>query len=396
MRGLLEVLAIIPARGGSKGIPRKNIKKLLGKPLVGLTIENCKNSAFICRTVVSTDDEEIARISKEFGAEVINRPSQISGDNAPSELALLHVLDNLAVNESYCPDLTVLLQCTSPLILPEDIDWTIQSLLDNNADVAFAVTKSHQFLWTIDNMGNVTALNHDQSFRPMRQSINFQFSETGAIYVMKTNGLIKHKHRFFGKLSVHVIPENRSIDIDEPIDLNIAETFILERQQRKVYQLLPDVIDAIILDFDGVFTDNRVLVFEDGREAVICNRSDGLGISMTLKSFNIPIVVVSSETNQVVKSRCDKLNIKCITDVKNKLSIIKKWIIDNKFNHKNVIYVGNDINDMECIQYVGCGIAVNDACDEVKKCAKIILQSSGGKGAIRELLNFIFLKMERG
>src|SRR3989304_6636280 len=242
-------------------------------------------------------------------------------------------------------------------------------------------------------MGNVTALNHDQSFRPMRQAINNQFRETGAIYVMKTNGLIKHKHRFFGKLSMHVIPENRSIDIDEPIDLNIAETIIHERQQRKLYQILPDVIDAIILDFDGVFTDNRVLVFEDGREAVICNRSDGLGISMTLKSFNIPIVVVSSETNQVVKSRCDKLNIKCITDVKNKLSIIKKWIIDNKFNHKNVIYVGNDINDMECIQYVGCGIAVNDACDEVKKCAKIILQSSGGKGAIRELLNFIFLKM---
>lgn len=166
------------------------------------------------------------------------------------------------------------------------------------------------------------------------------------------------------------------------------------RRRNEAYKFLPDKIEAVIMDFDGVFTDNRVIVFEDGREAVICNRSDSLVMSK-LSPLNIRLVVVSSERNSVVKSRCDKLGIHCISGVEDKLSTVKGWLLDNKINCENVVYIGNDVNDLECIRFVGCGIAVNDAYPEVKRCAKIVLESPGGMGAVRELIDLILLKMER-
>ncbi len=165
-------------------------------------------------------------------------------------------------------------------------------------------------------------------------------------------------------------------------------------RRKKAYKLLPDKIEAVIMDFDGVFTDNRVIVFEDGREAVICNRSDSLLMSK-LSHLDIQLIVVSSERNSVVKSRCNKLGIHCISGVKDKLSTVKEWLRDNKINCENVVYVGNDVNDLECLRFVRCGIAVNDAYPEVKRCAKIVLESPGGMGAVRELIELILLKMER-
>jgi YrbI family 3-deoxy-D-manno-octulosonate 8-phosphate phosphatase len=147
-------------------------------------------------------------------------------------------------------------------------------------------------------------------------------------------------------------------------------------------------IDAIIFDFDGVFTDNRVIVFEDGREAVICNRSDGLGISL-LKKTNIPMLVLSTEKNSVVKTRCDKLGLECTQGIDNKLSYLKNWLNQKNILLSNVIFIGNDINDLECLSSVGCGIAVADAYPEVLSVAKIVLKRSGGHGAIRELAELV-------
>jgi N-acylneuraminate cytidylyltransferase len=234
----IETLAIIPARGGSKGIPRKNVKELLGKPLIGVAIENCHKSVFINRTVVSTDDDEVCRISEMFGAEVVNRPPEICGDNASSESALLHVLEHLEENEGYSPDLIVFVQCTSPLILPKDIDGTIRTLLDNDADVGFAVTKSYSFLWTKDVNGYAKALNHNKDYRPMRQDMIPQFAETGAIYAIRTQGFLKQKHRFFGKISMHEIPRKRAIDINDSTDFQIAEAFLREYRR----QVAPNIV----------------------------------------------------------------------------------------------------------------------------------------------------------
>ena len=226
-----SIIAIIPARGGSKGILRKNLRELCGKPLIVHTIEGAVATPSITRVIVSTDDEEIGTISARTGAEVIWRPKEISGDLASSESALLHVLDYLRNNESYEPDLVVFLQCTSPLALPKDIDGTVHALIKENADSALSVTPFHYFLWRRDEFGNATGINHDKEFRPLRQEREPQFLETGAVYVMRTQGFREAKHRFFGRTAMYVMPWERCLEIDDPIDIRIAEILLGERVQ---------------------------------------------------------------------------------------------------------------------------------------------------------------------
>jgi len=227
-----KTLAIIPARGGSKGIPHKNIRNLAGKPLIVWTIEAAFDSKFIGRIVVSTDDVSIGIIAKKFGAEVVLRPQDISGDFAASEDALLHVLEYLKEKENYEPDITVFLQCTSPLTLSQDIDGTIQKLLDTNADTAFTAAPFFRFVWAVDNSGSAKGINHNEGIRQLRQERKKQYLETGAVYVMRTPGFITAKHRFFGKTVIYEVPIERSVEIDELHDLLIAETLIRKRAKR--------------------------------------------------------------------------------------------------------------------------------------------------------------------
>lgn len=227
----MKILAIIPARGGSKGIRNKNTKLLASKPLIAYTIESA-SQAKLDRIIVSTDNEKIASISKKMGAEVIWRPAGISGDFDSSEAALLHAVDFLEKSEGYKADILVMLQCTSPLTLPEDIDGTIQILLDTNADSALAVTPFHYFLWQIDKKGCAVGINHNKDVRLLRQQNNQQYLETGAVYVMRLPKFKKAKHRFFGKTSMFVVPPERCLEIDEPSDLYIAE-FLLEKRKKE-------------------------------------------------------------------------------------------------------------------------------------------------------------------
>jgi len=290
----MKIIAIIPARGGSKGIPKKNIQLLAGKPLISYTIDTAWHSEKITRVIVSTDDHEIAAVSKQYGAEVVWRPANISGDTASSEAALLHVLEHLKTTEYYQPDLIIFLQCTSPLTTHEDIDGTIQVLLDEDADSAFTATPFHYFLWRKDQTGEAIAINHNKRRRPMRQEGEPQYIETGAVYAMRTEGFLKAKHRFFGKTVMHITPPERHWEIDEPIDFRVAEVLMQEQKQRQNLQALPNPISGLVMDFDGVFTDNSVIVFQDGREAVICDRGDGLGLDR-LKQLGVPLLVLSTE-----------------------------------------------------------------------------------------------------
>lgn len=221
----MEILAIIPARGGSKGIPKKNIQSVGGKPLIVRTIETALKSKIINRLIVSTDDEKIAEISKLGGSEVMMRSADISDDNASSESVLLDVLEKLKKHENYVPDIIVFLQCTSPFIEAEDIDGTINAMVDNHADCALAVTEFHHFLWKYyESQETVVGINHNEKkIRKRRQDLANQYLEAGSVYVMKANGFLKKKSRFFGKISIHVIPRERVFEIDEPIDLTISD-----------------------------------------------------------------------------------------------------------------------------------------------------------------------------
>lgn len=228
-----EAVAIIPARGGSKGIPRKNVKLLAGKPLIAHTILAARAARTIARVVVSTDDDEIASVAREYGAEVVRRPPALSGDTARSEDALLHALDELA-KDGYSPEFVVFLQCTSPLTRAGDIDGTVEALLREGADSALAVTPFYHFLWTRAEDGNAVGVNHDKRVRLRRQEREGQYLEAGAVYVMRTDGFRQARHRFFGKTALYVMPEERVLELDTPRDFAVAELLLASQTEAKL------------------------------------------------------------------------------------------------------------------------------------------------------------------
>jgi 3-deoxy-D-manno-octulosonate 8-phosphate phosphatase (KDO 8-P phosphatase) len=147
-------------------------------------------------------------------------------------------------------------------------------------------------------------------------------------------------------------------------------------------------IKLIALDFDGVLTDNRALITENGTEAVYVNRSDGLAVNL-LKKDGYRIVIVSTEENMVVKTRANKLNIDCLYGIKDKKEQLVKYCDDNNINMENVIFVGNDLNDVGVMKAVGISICPKDAYCEVKTISNIVLKTNGGDGVIRELFDLI-------
>ncbi len=149
-------------------------------------------------------------------------------------------------------------------------------------------------------------------------------------------------------------------------------------------------ISLFTLDFDGVFTDNRVFIDENGKETVVCDRSDSLGLKMLReKRPDVTVIVISKETSRVVRARCDKLKITCYTGIDDKLTTFQKIIADMKLEPAQVAYMGNDVNDLECITYAGIGVAVADSDPKVLAIADYITQKSGGQGAIREFIDIV-------
>lgn len=383
-----EVLAIIPARGGSKGIPRKNVRSLAGRPLIAWTIEAARQSERVHRVVVSTDDEEIARVSRMWGAEVIDRPAEISGDKATSEAALRHVLDELRRTENYEPDLVVFLQATSPVRRPCDIDRAVDILRKDGADSLFSACPIEGFVWA-QKGSRVRAVNYDPARRPRRQDLKeHPIEENGSLYVFKPSILRKHGNRLGGKIAVLVMDRLDSLQVDEPGDLAR-----IERVMAAVSQEMPPSdalakVRLVVTDFDGVMTDNRVLVDQDGREAVWCSRGDGWGVAQVRKA-GIEMVVLSTETNPVVGARCEKLGLTCIQGCRDKLAELKRLAANRWLQPAQVMYLGNDTNDLACLEWVGLSVAVADAEPEACRAARFRTARKGGRGAVREVCAWI-------
>lgn len=387
----MNILAIIPARGGSKGIPRKNIQPLAGKPLLAYTIEHARQTPAVTRVVVSTDDAEIAAVAEQYGAEVIWRPAEISGDDASSESALLHALDHLRDTEGYEPDLVVFLQATSPLRQPDDIQKAIEALQREQADSLFSACPVHGFVWRREGE-KLSSLSYDYRHRPRRQEVSGEdLIENGSIYIFKPTVLRQYGNRLGGKIAVYQMHPLDSFQVDEPGDLRLIEQLLPLRCPKP----RPDLatIRLLVLDFDGVMTDNRALVDEEGREAVWVNRSDGWGIAR-LREAGVEVVVLSSETSPVVAARCHKLGIAYQQAEEHKEAALRQLAASRGLTMQQVAYVGNDVNDLECMRLAGISAAVADAHPEVLRAAHLILSHAGGKGAVRELCDLILTERQ--
>jgi len=221
----MNIISIIPARGGSKSIPKKNLVDFIGEPLILKTITQAQNSLNINRTIVSTDDKEIKDIALERKAEVIDRPKEISGDLATTESALLHVLDTLKIKENYIPDLVVLLQITSPLRKKTDIDLAIEQLITTKADSLISGSKFEDFLFWEHKKDTWEAVNYNPDNRGRRQDRNPQFVENGSIYVFKPDILYKFNNRIGGKMIVYEMEFWQSWQIDAYEEIELLEFY---------------------------------------------------------------------------------------------------------------------------------------------------------------------------
>ncbi|MFJ9466803.1 cytidylyltransferase domain-containing protein [Streptomyces caniferus] len=410
------VVAVIPARGGSKGVPAKNLAAVGGVPLVARAVRECRAARLVTDVVVSTDDAGIAAAARGAGAVVVRRPGDIAGDTATSEAAVLHAMDAYEAEHGARVDAVLLVQCTSPFLVREDIDGVAAAVVEGGADSALTAAPFHGFVWrdaaddadvgpapaerpagaTVPAGPTATApapvtttggygVNHDKSFRPRRQDRPQDLLETGAAYAMDAAGFRVAGHRFFGRTELVRTDPARVLEIDDPHDLARARALapLLDAPRPGALPALDD-IDAVVLDFDGTQTDDRVLIDADGREIVAVHRGDGLGIA-ALRKAELKLLILSSETNPVVAARARKLRVPVLHGIDRKDLALKQWCEEAGIAPERVLYVGNDVNDLPCFDLVGWPVAVANAHDVVRGAARAVTATPGGSGAIREI-----------
>ncbi len=400
-----EVLAIIPARGGSKGIPRKNIKLFAGYPLLAYSVAAGLQSELCTRVIVSTDDEEIASVAREWGAETpFLRPAEFAADNSLDLPVFRHALTWLKENEGYVPDIVLQLRPTSPARPRTLVDDAIRLLMDHpEADSVRGVVEAGENphkMWRVDpESGYMHGLlkvdGIDEPYNAPRQKLPVIYWQTGHIDAIRPERTFMAGDSMSGKniLPLFLDPDF-TIDIDTPFDWVRYEWLVRHAGLDMVWpgqrhRGLPKTVKLLALDFDGVLTDDHVTVDQNGVESVRCDRADGMGLRLLREKKDIEVVVISSEMNPVVARRCEKLNIPCIHGTLKKADILRDYIAKKGIDPAEVIYVGNDLNDLPCFPIAGCAVCPADANEQVKNEADIILTRNGGEGAVRELCDLL-------
>lgn len=234
----MTTVAIIPARGGSKGVPGKNLRPVGGVPLIARAVRSCRAAARIDGTYVTTDDAAIADIARRAGAVVIERPAELAGDTSTSEAALEHALDVIA-EAGTDADVLAFVQCTSPFIDPADLDRAVQLITSGQADSVLAAIETYEFLWRdadpayAAGSAAMVGQNHDAGHRLRRQERRPDFRETGAFYVMRTDGLREHHHRFFGRTGIVAVSALSALEIDTVEELQLADAIEIVQVSRR-------------------------------------------------------------------------------------------------------------------------------------------------------------------
>lgn len=390
---VVDVCVVIPARGGSRGVPGKNLRRIGGVPLVARAVRSALDTRGVDAVVVSTDDADIAVAAATVGAVVVERPADLSGDTASSESAVLHTLAVLAA-AAVRPDVVVLVQATSPFITPADLAGAIDAVRAGECDVAFSVSAAHDHLWRRGPDGPV-GVNHDAAVRLRRQDREPEFRETGAFYVMLRDGFVAHGHRFFGRLRMIAVAAEDALEIDTPADLLLAEALHAGRADSAARECESIAARAVVTDFDGVHTDDRVRVDEHGVESVEVSRADGMGVAL-LRRAGIPLLVLSSETNPVVEARARKLGVPAVTGCHDKVTALRTWCASVGVELADVAYLGNDVNDVGCLRAVGWPVVPADAHPAARAVARRVLRRPGGGGVVRELADRVLHAEQEG
>jgi YrbI family 3-deoxy-D-manno-octulosonate 8-phosphate phosphatase len=398
-----EILALIPARGGSKGIPRKNIRPFAGQPLIAYSIAAGLQAKGVTRVIVTTDDEEIAEVARGCGAETpFLRPTELAQDGTLDLPVFQHALNWLAQHEDYHPQAVVHLRPTTPIRPPDLVDRSVSLLLAHpEADSVRGITPAHQNpfkMWLMDEEDKpihplMTIPGIDEPYNSPRQVLPKAYTHTGLIDTIRPATILEI-NSMSGRIILPVLFDPAyDADLDTLEDWKHAEQYLLHNRLKMVWpgkppRGMPETVRLLILDFDGVLTDNRVWVDQDGREVVAADRSDSLGVNH-LRQVGVETVVISMETNPVVAARCRKMNISWIQGENDKATALKKLLRERNVDASQAVFLGNDINDLPCFPLVGWAVAVSDAIPEVARQADFVLTRSGGHAAVRELCDML-------
>jgi N-acylneuraminate cytidylyltransferase len=404
---MTEILALIPARGGSKGIPRKNIRNFAGYPLIAWSIAAAKQASCVTRVIVSTDDEEIAAVAREHGAETpFLRPSEFAQDNTTDLPVFEHALAWLAENEGYKPEIVIQLRPTSPIRPKDCVDNAVKILMEHEeADCVRGVVPAGQNphkMWRFAGESQpLTPLLEVEGiaepYNAPRQVLPPVYWQTGHIDAIRVS-TIRQKRSLTGDVIYPLVIDPRyTVDIDNLSDWAKYEALVYSGLEivspGKKRRPIPEKIDLILSDFDGVITDNRVWVNQDGTETIAAFRSDSVRVR-ELRKVGIDVIILSSEVNRVVEARAKKMGVEAIHGVAlhEKGQVMQEILRQKNIKAENVVFIGNDINDLPCFEIAGWSVAVADAYPEVIHAADFVLTKPGGHGALRELCDLILKK----
>ncbi len=371
-------ILIIPARGGSKGIPRKNLKMVNGISLVERSLRVALKSK-VDQIIVSTDDKEIADVAIKYGATLHNRSSENSGDSASTESVILEVVEKYQIN--WPSDSAVgFIQVTSPFVSTETINECFD--LAEKGYSSFSAKSFHGFTW--EKLDKWVPVQHPPDFRPRRQDLNEKVVETGAIYCFPLKQFKEKKYRFCSEPKPVMVNSITGIEIDDISELELANLLATQFELIDVDFKNFRLPKIIFTDFDGCLTDDKVKVNILRKESVKANRKDGLAVKR-LEKLGIKVVIATSETNEVVEIRAKKMKVEALRGLLNKQKSISNYLEKNSLNWEDTWYVGNDVNDLEAMQKVALSFCPLDASTEVFKIADVVLSKRGGEGILAEI-----------
>ena len=382
-------IAFIPAMCGSNSIPLKNIKPICGRPLLYWTAKAACECKDIDLVYIATDSPKIREVAEGFRQEagegiwekirVVDRSGQSADDRASTETAMLEFAG------AYGFDNIVLVQATSPMLRASDLEGGFALFRQPDTDSVLSVVRQRRFLWREDGRTAVP-VNYDVFHRPRRQEFDGYLMENGAFYITSKENLLTYQNRISGNIKTYEMEEDTAYELDEPDDWVIVGALMERKGFGAEERDMPSGVKMFLTDCDGCLTDGGMYYSEHGDELKKFNTKDGMGFSF-LREKGILTGVITGEDVELNRRRVEKLKLDIYKPgCRDKASAIKELCRQHRIRLEEVVYVGDDVNDLEVIQMVGFGCCPADAVPQVKAAAKYIAAAKGGEGVIREII----------
>ncbi|KAF7694236.1 N-acylneuraminate cytidylyltransferase-like [Silurus meridionalis] len=386
--GEKHIAAVILARGGSKGIPLKNIKLLAGVPLIAWVLRAARDSQVFHSIWVSTDHDEIERVAKNWGAQVHRRSPEVSKDTSTS-------LETLQEFSRMNPEVDIIcnIQATSPCLHPDHLIEAVEMMTKHGYDSVFSVVRRYHFRWKETKEEEATEpLNLNPSCRPRRQDWDGELCENGSFY-FATKDLINKGLLQGGKVTYfEMLPEN-SVDIDVDIDWPVAEQRVLRFGYFGKDNL--GKLRMLLCNVSGCLTDGQVYLSSTGEEMFSFNTIDLTAINM-LKNKKIEVILILSSDDPVSDAFAEKLYEKTGCKVKHlkedKQVELERLLKEKRLKWKNVAFMGNDVPDVDCLNLAGLSAVPFDVPIVVLNAAKYQCQRAAGHGALKEFVEHLMKK----